>query len=696
MALILLVNVAMSIPIVAANTSNVQLINRHNVVIVLDASYSMNYSDKLELRYEAINQFVNLLTEKGNYLGGIVFSNHIMDKEDLKKIQSQGDKDQVVELLKSKKSTKVDSNQGYTNIGEALLEATNMLVNAENKDLSSEIVFLSDGETDLPKDTPEELEKSLENKADAIQVARDKNIKIYSICLNSNGKANLKEMEQISKATNGTFKEVSKPDDLKEVFSLFYNVIYDTTTCGRGLSIPQSGQAQLEFEIPGIGVEEVNILIDGNIKTVSLVKPNGKEAKTQSVNGSSRDFNFIKVTDLMAGKWKLVVTGDPGIKAEVNLVFNTDLGIDIQTNNTTITTDEALDVTAKLFDGEIPEISDSSQLNGYETELQVMDVSGNLVDTIPMNLDNNQFKASYQPSEGTYFIKAHTIYDLKQLDMDEKNNLEKESEVLGPINVTKAEEPKKPVNTAPVAVEDLVEKTVYIWPFKENEISFDLSSLFTDAENDSLTYAVDSSFMEDTDYIVENNIVTLKHFSLTKGDFNVKATDTGGLSSNVKVKIVTHNVGVMACIGLGIIAIIVLIVLGIITWKRAIAPFRVDESGIKVQTYKNGIYSGTPHKPMRGTCKLARFRIDNIGIDNRKSYFQATGKNYVILKTNIPVFCNGKASKKLQIKSGIKYTIKVKENDINLMTIEYKSLMDKVMKRKRPKPVKKPKAPKKR
>ena len=52
-------------------------INRFNVVVVLDASNSMNYTDPNGFRYEAISQFTSLLAEQGNYLGGIVFSNHV-------------------------------------------------------------------------------------------------------------------------------------------------------------------------------------------------------------------------------------------------------------------------------------------------------------------------------------------------------------------------------------------------------------------------------------------------------------------------------------------------------------------------------------------------------------------------------------------------------------------------------------------
>lgn len=64
-----------ALTIVKANENDASY-NRFNVV-VLDASNSMNYTDPSNLRYEAVSQFTNLLAEKGNYLGGVVFSNHV-------------------------------------------------------------------------------------------------------------------------------------------------------------------------------------------------------------------------------------------------------------------------------------------------------------------------------------------------------------------------------------------------------------------------------------------------------------------------------------------------------------------------------------------------------------------------------------------------------------------------------------------
>ena len=150
-------------------------INRFNVAIVLDASNSMNYTDPSGLRYEAISLFVNLLAEQGNYLGGIVFSNHVIAQHEPAQVSSQDEKNTVINTMQSVMSNGVTAGMGYTNIGEALYVAVESLADNGNRELPSVILFLSDGNTEMP--TSSEQTASLDQKADAIQTAR-----ISTIC----------------------------------------------------------------------------------------------------------------------------------------------------------------------------------------------------------------------------------------------------------------------------------------------------------------------------------------------------------------------------------------------------------------------------------------------------------------------------------------------------------------------------------
>ena len=117
--------------------------NRFNVVVALDASSSMDYTDPNHLRYNAISQFVNLLAEKGNLLGGVVFSDQIAGQQEPIAADSQASKNQVIEMLENAtttlENTPTPDGLRYTNIGEALDVAVSMLEEYGNPDLPSVI-----------------------------------------------------------------------------------------------------------------------------------------------------------------------------------------------------------------------------------------------------------------------------------------------------------------------------------------------------------------------------------------------------------------------------------------------------------------------------------------------------------------------------------------------------------------------------
>lgn len=639
-------------------------INRFNVVVVLDASNSMNYTDPQGLRYEAISQFTGLLTEKGNYLGGIVFSNHNEAQQDPELINDQNQKDATVDLLKSVMSTGVTAEMGYTNMGEALEAATEMLVNSGSPDLPSVIVFLSDGNTEMPTD--DEQTASLEQKAEAIQNARDNNIAIYSICLNANAKADISEMQQISDATGGVSQEVSSAEDLQDVFNVFYGLIYGTSPITLiECSFPADGKLETAFDVPGIGVEEVNIVINGKVSGITLYDPSGAENDPIIINSDT--YTLIKITDITAGTWNLVTEGVPGDSIKINMIYNTNLGIDVQVDPDTLKAapEDGVTVTATLQSGTTKATSDS-QYDGYSAELQIMDAYGELQDTQSMTVKNGAFTADCSLDEGTYFINVHVT----------GNHLDKTSDDIGPISISADYAAGEPVpeNQAPVATETPVKETVYVLPFKGTSKTIDMSGLASDPDGDELRYKIESSsFIEGTDYSVDGDVITIDHFSLTKGSFDISATDAGGLSCNIEVVITAINVGIVACIIAAIIALIVLIIVIALAVKLSGTPFR---GTIEVHSCVNGQFVGMERTPRRGKCKLSVFQLEPVGLDYNKSYFQATGERYVILNTNIPVNFNGQMTKQVRIDSGSEKTISVGKDGSRVLYVRFTSKMN--------------------
>lgn len=629
--------------------------NHFNVEIVLDASGSMQKTDPSGYRYEAIRLFVNLLAERENVLGGIVFSTDIDAQQPPTEITNQSGKNAVIDQLES-----VPPTGGWTNIGQGLNLAVDELQTCGNAENPSVIILLSDGNTDMA--TPEEEQASLDIKAEAIQKARESGIAIYSVCLNANRTADTSEMEQISKATGGVFLEVSKAEDLRDVFNTFYSLIYGTATNEIiQAAFPDSGLVEKTFDIPGLGVEEVNIIVYGKATQIQLYRPDGTEYPAALVVSNS--FAMMKVTDVTPGTWRIVVRGVPGDQIKVNLVYNPNLTVNaaIVNEDDVINPTDPVKVTATLTSGGVI-ATDVGQYNGYAAVLHVLDAYGTEIETEPMTLGPQGFEVRKNLGEGTYYFQASVS----------GNYLEKQSARLGPVRVSATaltEEEKN--NTPPTPVEDVVKKTVYLWPGKGGSLELDLNTLATDAQDAKLDYRiVSTAFLEGTDYTVDGDILRMEHFSLSKGSFDIQATDSGGLSCRIQLIVSSHNVGTMALIGLGVAALIALAVLGGAAYILATTPFR---GTITVESCVNGKYQRAARDPRRGRCKLNAFGVESVGLDYNKSYFQATKERRVDFVPDRPVFWNGQQVKKVPVASGTETVIRLSAEDPRSLRIRFDS-----------------------
>lgn len=658
LAIVLACTVLLSLPCIQANAEKEPSNNRFNVVIVLDASGSMKNTDPNGFRYEAISQFAGLLAEQGNVLGGVVFHTDLAAEKTLTEITNQAGKDAVTDMLKS-----IPSNGGWTNTGAGLARAVEMIKQNGDPELPSVILFLSDGNTEMA--SKEATQASLDQKAEAIQEAREQGIQIYSVCLNANKSADVSEMRQLADATGGVFQEVAKAEDLQDVFNSFYNLIYGTSTITLVDEVfPDTGRLETTFDVPGLGVEEVNIIIYGNTTKMSLLKPDGSESSATAV--ISETFSMLKLTDVVPGTWTLVTEGVPGDSIKINMVYNTNLGVEMSIipEERIINPADPVTITAKLKGNNVLATS-GDQYVGYTAELQVLDAYGELLESIPMEVVGDHFEVKQTFEEGTYYYKA----------IIKGNHIEKESEKVGPLTSTTdvlTEDEKN--NTPPVPVNPVVEETVNIWPFVGGNFTLDMNTLATDAQDSTLRYKVESSsFIEGTDYTVDSNgILAMDHFSLSKGAFTISATDSWGLSCEIEVIVKSVNIGLLTLIGLGVAALIVLIILICLFIYFIRLPFR---GTISAQSYCNGTYKGTPRSPRRGREKLARFGMDNIGLDYQKSYFQATGDNYIFLITDKEVIYNGQPTKKVRIQSGAAVTIYTSKDTTRSMNIRFDSRM---------------------
>lgn len=608
--------------------------NRYNVVFVSDASGSMNDTDPDGLRYDAISRFVALLADDGNRIGDVVFSTDIKQERKLAEPGSVADKKAFTDSVAKVKA------EGWTNIGLGLDKAVAMLKQGGNHQNPSLIILLTDGNTAMGSD--KETEESQRRKARAIEQARNDGDQIYTVCLNADGTADTSEMKQIADATGGQFREVTKASDLRSVFDLYYSMVFPTQSdTEKDLTIPSSGMVEGSFEIAGVGVEEANVLITGKPTDYELIDPDGTRYDRKALQSStftSGEFVSIKQANPKRGTWTYRIGGVPGEHVRINIVRNTDLSAQLSmpeqpdAAEPTLKAGASAEVLVQVE--ESGTVVDAGQLDRFNVTLFITDANGAKTEDA-MQLEDDGFVADVDfPDRGTYTLNAHVEGEGYELDT---NTLT--------VNID---------NSAPIRQHD-IDQTVKLWPFKDNTVSINLSGAAKDKQDAELRYEVASTAFQGGDYQLDGDRLIIKHFSLPEGSFTIRAIDKDGASCTFNVHIDTINIGLLTLIGIGAAALVVLIVIAITLYialnKRFMGAVYVRELGVFDHEVKK--------EKGRGRLRLYLFGIPTHGIDARKAYFQASGKDYVTFVSKKKVYAEGRMEKKVRIPgNGIPVTIK--------------------------------------
>lgn len=644
--------------------------NRFNVMLVLDASVSMNESDARGLRYEAIRLFNNLLPNEGNSLGGVVFSTAVDRETGPEPVNGPSEKDAVVRTIRD-----VPAPGGWTNIGAGLDTALDRLEEKGNPELPSVIILLSDGNTAMYTD---ELTRAAAGVRDeAVRRAREAEVPVYSICLNCNGTADSSEMERISDETGGVFTEVRRAEDLNRVFEVFYELIYrsSSVTLADGV-FPPDGVLDTPFEVPGFGVEEVNVVFQGYASEAALTRPDGSvyEAEMQRYE----TFSAIKMTEIIPGEWSLRTKGISGDRIRIEVIYNTNLTVTLYLNPEGEELDpvEPVNFTARLSAGET-EAGDYEDYLGFEAELVTYGPDGAELERLPMTVGNNGFEARSRFEEGTYTFETVVT----------GNSLNKASERVGPIRFVTPERPAATPtpaptptptptpNTAPAADPRTVQKTVLIWPVIGGNLRLNMNTLVSDREGDVLRYTASSADLEEgREYTLSSSgslNVKLGNFRLENGSVDIRATDAGGLSCDVTVRVRPVNTVVILLV---LLALVLVWLLFLILRRRE--PRKAIRGDITVTSEVDGVVkTAAPRAPAKkGRYPLSNFaEIDPVGLDYSRCYFEGGSDAYIFLVTDRNVWWRGYETDSVRIDSGAETTVRIDEEGTRQLRIRFDS-----------------------
>lgn len=518
----------------------------YNIEIVVDASGSLQITDPEDNRYTAIDIFLQTLRENGNNVGSVVFTSKIEEDTGLSEIDSKNSKEKL-----SKQIQKYVPDQSDTNIGLALQTAADNL-NASNNESEKIILLLSDGNTDMG--SKEADKESLEIERKAIEQCVADEIKVYGICLNSNGAANLEEFKDMTSSTGGSFLEVKSSENLVTALKDFYGQIFKTRFISDKKTI-KDGSASKSIEVPSYGVEELNITINNASKLsgVAITKPDGVDMSENEFSGISSligDYYFIKITEPDEGLWDVTVKGKKGTEITFDFVFNTDntVGLETTSEENSFSLNEDVEFSAGFY-------SDGEKLIGekyyeYYAGTVVVDSADredekDAQQYYPMDADGeNGFKASLSyDKEGTYEVYAVLTC----------GEFESMSE---PITISVGD--ALPEFSAGDEVE-----TVKITKLFNKEETIDIGQYFSDKEDQNLALSVIASSYEDGDIEgPDGNEVTLK--KLVDGKMTVQAEDKNGGMVKGVIQIEVRN---LTWIPLLICGVLLLVIIGIIILK---------------------------------------------------------------------------------------------------------------------------------
>ena len=625
--------------------------NRYNVVFVTDASGSMQNTDPDGYRFESINLFVSLLANGANKVGSVVFGDGIASKHEMVEVKGKTEKTSIFNQVSGQKA------DGWTDIGSGLMTAVEMLKNDGDESLPSIIILLTDGNTEMA--TPEETQISTEKKEDALEEARANGIQIYSICLNKDNTANGNELKQIATATGGQFQEVTSAADLQAVFDLYYQLIYSTQSVKLvDETVPASGTITREFDVADLGVEEVNIVIFGDVKNCSMKKPGGaavSAAQLDEMLYRSKTFTLVKIADPEKGVWGISVNAEPNSKIKIFKIYNSNLQVDasIVAPKDAYVVNEKVDFLAKIKENDTV-VTDLSRYAGYKAVLHVKDYDGKDVHTQEAaSADADGFALSFTPADyGTYYATVSI----------ETDNLYSESEPFT-LNVG---------NTPPVATADVIKKHINRWPFLiKTDSTIDLSQTATDAEDKTLKYAIKSSTWMEEDYTLDNDKLTIDHFSVSNGSFTVEAYDSMGAFCTYEIKVTSTNIGLWAVILILGGILLFLLIAGILTYKSLLIAFMGELNVENIATGETGVM-----EPGRGRLRLLSMQVGHTGL-HKGCYFQATGKSYIYFVSPKPVYAenSAKKTKKVRLDSSMNVRISTSPDYDSGINVRFESIV---------------------
>ncbi len=421
-----------------------------DVVIVLDQSTSMRYTNKGKVNYEISNDpygfrmdaaaiMLSMCDVEHSRAAIITFDGDVNEGTFLNHLYNIGmdgsnsNRKSIIGHLESLRE-KVTKD---TNIGAALEKAVSILMEAPDVGNDKIILLLTDGEISFTSSDDDEdkdkEEASKEQMIQAIETAKNANIKINALALNASSKKTY-DTSLLSKAaseTGGMFGEVTSAQDLPENFNRIFaaQIGSDIVILNNKIKDLNDGYYGVSINVPNRSVTEVNIMIASEMYTdIALYRPGSitpvEVDNTNILMTQTEYFTTYKIvkpnSSADIGEWllKFIPTNDNNntfANVSINVVFsyNVNLGIELSA----VSESKQNPVTVSAFYTEDNQVNqDPAMYAGIPATAYVYSETGDLLQELPMTVSEdglsyttslNLYKDGYT-HEGNYSISVHS------------------------------------------------------------------------------------------------------------------------------------------------------------------------------------------------------------------------------------------------------------------------------------------------
>lgn len=605
---------------------------RMNVMLIIDGSASLDWehdpTDPDGYRYDAIDLFLALLTDRDNNIGALVFHGSADDFQLNLGMEAINGKNAKLDLSDKIRSVSTDNG---TNLGAALLQGVQEAADMSAKNgLESVVILFSDGKTEV-SGGDEAMEASLRAKEEATVLAQNEDIPVYTVCLAATDRADPAELQEIATRTSGEFVKVEDAKALSKAFETFYQMIFGASgTEIQDITFPADGSIQVPFTIPTYGAEEVNVILDTNgLTNVAITTPNGdmSSAELGEATMSGGYYDVIKLVGPTPGDYIVSLQGVPESSVTVNVLFNVDSGASLKTsdNRNSYSTGEDVVFQANLIQNGAA-VMDPAVTSEYTAVLTLTDLSTGVSQDYPMTPDNN--------GTFTYTLSSSSYSDYSACASLTCDDLTLSTNVWEIYFDNTPPEIVKPVDT--------VKKTV--WLFFGRSHTVELSDHFNDAQDGkNLKYQLISSELVQDSLVLDENTgkLDVNTGKSKSGAVVVAAIDSKGASTQMTIDyditdltlIITGGTAALIVIG-AVAAAIIIAKVTAKTWQGELEVRNISTSNRRT------------HGDFRGKLKLSSLGIGDCGVDG---YFKAQPRNQVEFVAKKPVFTSnmGQGGKKI-------------------------------------------------